>query len=849
MRLFSLIGWPHIKKHRLRYCLLVAGVALGVAVAVALRGGSKAASEEFRDTVTRIAGASQIQVSAGDAGVPVELVERLQSQPGIAAASPVIQALAEDAGSPGSRVLILAIDVTGDGQMRPWLLKPSGQPSEIDPIAFLAQPDSIMVSRSYASSRGLQLGGKLPLETMGGPREFTVRALLDSEEADRIYGGNVVVMDIYGAQQALGRGPDVDWIDIALERGVSLDRGLEIVRDCVGPGYVAAPPAARGEQLEELLATYSSLQNLAGLFAIALGICMIDVAFRLAVAQRRSEIGVLRSLGATRGQIQRVFLIEGALAGALGSSIGLVAGVYSSELIANGLQTIVRGAFGGLENQPRGLFVSWEEVALAYLLGVGVSVVSCWFPAREAGRVNPVEMFQPVHYEQGIRSWRPWPLAVAAVSAAAAYLCAYFSESAFVTSFSFLLLFFAAVLAIPSVTLLLLRPLRPAAARLFGLEGVLALDNILRTPRRTVNTIAVLLLTFAQAILVAGVSRSFDEVLDGWVDSVIQGDLLVSSSGNLSSQWFRFPESIADELAEVEGVARVQAVRSVRVPFRGRPLLLFAGDYSAQSTDSGMNVRAGDWDEMWRRTGAGEAVYISESLAVHEQLAIGDTVTIDAPRGTLRLPVAGIVEDFSDRRGALFLALDVYRRLWGDMTVDKLRVESAAGAPVEQVRAALRNRIGGRYPATIFTREEFRYYVHHPESGDLAQIQFGICLVVAALALANMTLISVTERKHETAVLLAMGALRRQIRASFLIESLVAAGLSLALGLATGALMLLFMFENLHRNIAGVFLEYVFPWSSATWLGGVTLLCGAIALMAAWPALRRTPLAAALDSE
>ena len=95
MQLLRLISWPYARKHLLRYALSVLGIALGIGIAVALQGGTQTVLSDFRQTVDRIAGSCQLQVSAGEAGVPEAFIEKLQALPQVRAASPVVEALAE----------------------------------------------------------------------------------------------------------------------------------------------------------------------------------------------------------------------------------------------------------------------------------------------------------------------------------------------------------------------------------------------------------------------------------------------------------------------------------------------------------------------------------------------------------------------------------------------------------------------------------------------------------------------------------------------------------------------------------------------------------------------------------
>src|SRR5207244_11432511 len=102
----------------------------------------------------------------------------------------------------------------------------------------------------------------------------------------------------------------------------------------LGPAFDVDPPSARVRHFEALLQSYSTAMMISSLFALMVGMFIIYNSFAIAVTHRRSEIGVLRALGATRGQIQRLFLLESIVAGTWGSVIGAVVGIAAALGIA-----------------------------------------------------------------------------------------------------------------------------------------------------------------------------------------------------------------------------------------------------------------------------------------------------------------------------------------------------------------------------------------------------------------------------------------------------------------------------------------------------------------------------------
>jgi putative ABC transport system permease protein len=513
--------------------------------------------------------------------------------------------------------------------------------------------------------------------------------------------------------------------------------------------------------------------------------------------------------------------------------------------------TMFRSAFGGLADQTEQIHVSPLVMGVAFLAGIGISLVASWLPARDAARANPVEAFRPMYYQRSLTAWRPRALLWSGLLLLAALAGGTQEGSTAVFYMSMVLLFAAVVLAIPTFVLGAVHVLRPLLSRVLGLESMLALDSLAAAPRRTVATMIVLVLIFGQAVTVAGTNRSGQRTLEVWVDRAFQADLLLSASANVASQSLRFPPHFEDTLRAIPGVAAVQPVRSVRVPLNGTPVLIIAADYAMSARKKGQRVIDGDWREMCLKTAREEGVFISEALARLTRLKRGSQLELNAPGGVVRLPVVGIVNDHSDKRGVIFLSLPLYRRYWNDQTTDKFRIDAAPGVSVEQLRAGIRGALADRYPASLMSRQQMYDYVFHPRGDKLGPLEYQllICLAVAALALMNMALISVADRGREFAVLRAIGAFRGQVRKTLLVEMLVTGGLSLLLGLALGAALLLYLLAAIHRYLTGVNMEYAFPWNGVMWLVCVALVAGPAAVLAAIPAMRRVSLSIALDSE
>src|SRR5207253_2316162 len=148
-----------------------------------------------------------------------------------------------------------------DRSLRDYDLERGDEAMIDDPLVFLAQPDSIIVTKEFADRNQLSVGSKLVLSTMVGDRAFMVRGIMRSGGLTSAFGGNLAVMDIYAAEQVFGRGRRFDRIDVKLKEGTRIDEGRDAIQRTLGVGFDVSSPSARGQQLESTLAVYAISMN------------------------------------------------------------------------------------------------------------------------------------------------------------------------------------------------------------------------------------------------------------------------------------------------------------------------------------------------------------------------------------------------------------------------------------------------------------------------------------------------------------------------------------------------------------------------------------------------------------
>jgi putative ABC transport system permease protein len=277
-------------------------------------------------------------------------------------------------------------------------------------------------------------------------------------------------------------------------------------------------------------------------------------------------------------------------------------------------------------------------------------------------------------------------------------------------------------------------------------------------------------------------------------------------------------------------------VRSGRITFRQTPVTIVALEVAniAQTVD--LRPAAGNLQEMYRKSAAGEGVMVSDNLAQLQHLTLGEVIEVQAPYGRISLPIVGIVIDLSDQQGAIILDRSLFIKYWRDDSVSIFRVYVKPDATVPAVRQRILERFEGQRRVFVLTNAELKSYILKitDQWFGLTSVQIAIAVLVAILGIVNTLTVSITDRRRELGVLQAVGGLRNQIRRTIWIEALSVAAIGLVLGGAVGAVNLYYLLRIVQQDVSGMRLTYGFPIAIAAMM--VPIMLAAAMVAAIWPA-------------
>ncbi|MFI5471958.1 ABC transporter permease [Streptomyces cacaoi] len=649
-----------------------------------------------------------------------------------------------------------------------------------------------MLDADTADKKHVKIGDTLTV--MAQPGTFKVKIVGIATFTTTNPGAALVFLDpATAATQLLGSPDKATSISVDAAQGVS-DSALERrVAAAVGAGpYDVKTADEQAKSSAEALGGFLDvikyvMLGFAGI-AVLVGVFLIVNTFSMLIAQRTRELGLLRALGADRRQVRRSVLTEAVLLGLVGSTLGLAAGIG----LAAGLIKLM-SAFG-MNLKTTEMVVGWATPVAAYVVGVGVTFVAAYLPARRAATVSPMAALSDADIAGVGRPLKVRAVVGAVVGAlgvAALAGCVSSSKTASAASLlglGVVLTLIATVIAGPLLVRPVIRVLGGAFPALFGSVGRMSQRNALRNPRRTGATAAALMVGLAlvggMSVASASMSKSFDQQ----IDKTLGADFVVQNAN-----FTPFSQEVTDAVRDTEGVGLVVRQRfapiAVRLPDGKR----------VETTATGYDDRVDDVAHVTYTEGdtaaalADGAIGMDVDFAKDHGVRLGSVLPVEFPGDrTTSLKVGALTDqdagDWFGMQGGLFLGIATVEKYVPGGQDSALYVNAASGTSGDQLRPRLEKTLDAYPQVQARDQADYKKLVHDQIAVLLYLVYalLGLAIVIAVLGVVNTLALSVVERTREIGLLRAIGLGRRQLRRMIRLESVVIAVFGAVLGLALG---------------------------------------------------------------
>ena len=822
--LHRLIGRPLLAEPA-RTVLTVLAVALGVAVIVAIDLAGEASAGSFRSSMETLQGQADYEIHQVG-GVPEELFGKLSALPEALHFSARIEGFAVLPVS-GERVPVFGVDLLGDPMLDDW----NGLP--VRGVADFLDSQAVWVSASLGMARG----DRIDLLLNDRTERFSVQGVLQESAFGDTSIASLVLMDLALAQRVFDRAGRLDRIYVEVPPGDDRD-WTKFFDKQLPPSAVLSPSGIRTRQSRKMLQAFRWNLRVLSYIALIVGAFLIYNTVSVSVVRRRPQIGIVRALGASGRMVRLAFLAEGFFLGGLGTALGLPIGRLLAVVAVEAMGQTVQALY--VSSTPGPIAIRFWTVGVSVCAGVGVSLASAWWPAREAASVPPTEAMARARLEYDAAARKGVAAKRAAVCAAlAAGLCllppwgripfaGYLAALGFIAS---------AAMLVPQVTASALRVAAgPRAIRLDVAAGV-AMRSLSASLRRTSVMVAALSTATAMMVSVGIMVGSFRETVILWMDNRLRADLYVRPEGrSATGDAPTLDEQAAQQIESLRQVDAVDRYRAYAISYGGLPATLAMGDVRIHGNRSRMRFLDGPQAHViWERLTSGNRLIVSEPFSQKHDIHVGATIKLPIGGAGEEFEVAGVFYDYSGEQGHLIGDRTILLQYLPDTRLTSLAVYLEPGVDPENARLNVARALAGRNLQVVPNRRlrEGAITVFDRTFAITYALE-AVAVVVAILGMAGALLTLVIDRRAELGVLRVLGASREQIRRLVLTQAGMLGLISTAIGSLLGGALSLVLIKVINKQSFGWTIQ--FHWPVGFLIAALGLICAASLASGIYPA-------------
>ncbi|MDO5076673.1 ABC transporter permease [Corynebacterium sp.] len=817
-----------IAAHKIRLALTVLSVVLGTAFIAGSSMFTVSLSNSFNSIVSTAFDDVDVVITGGEKspeGVPLTVVDELRQRSDIKSVDVAVQrAQIVLGGSDGKAVQ------TGGA---PSQALPSFEGStsasggEVTDGVMPTESGTVAVNKSAAERGNIKVNDKVTVITPKERAEYKVVGIVDPVNDTGGWVGVVFPEPDYLEQ--FSNGVTVQQLSAQIS---DRDKADEL-RETLAKQYPNLKVDTGAKLVEEVSSTIKSALSFVNYFlwafagiALLVGTFIISNTFSMIVAQRNREFALLRSIGISQRQITRSVIFEAIVVGVIGSVLGIFGGMGLVKLV-----TVVLEA-QGVGFPSTGFSLDTQSIVIPLLVGVLITVISAWAPAKRAGSIRPV---------QAMRNQEPPSLMIRTIAGAVLLaigggivLLGALNENigetgtrASVVGGGALAIVLGTWLAGPALSIPVVSTLGRAVGAPFRAVGRIAATNSHRNPRRTSATAFALTLGLAMVSSISMLGATMRENLSEMIDTTVKADYVLTGPANMD---LSIPRGDVDRVKEIDGIKDTSIVYEAPMLINDAPVGAGFGPGAAKLPVTESNLDSAV--KLNVKEGKAGDVALSETVAELLKVKVGDKVRINDKE----FPVDGIFES-NVAVGSAYVSYDIAKQVVheNDIQPKKLFVISDSNVNQQTLRSEIEEAVAKSLVVTVKNKEEFAGE-NAAGINQMLGILYGLlalAVVIAILGIVNTLALSVIERRQEIGMLRAVGVQRRQIRHMIYIESAVIA----VFGALTGAAIGLGLGWGFVKVLAGDGLEtIVVPWGQIALILAASAVVGVLA--AVWPASR-----------
>ncbi|MFZ5998690.1 MAG: ABC transporter permease [Nitrospirota bacterium] len=722
------------------------------------------------------------------------------------------------------------IDINGLYTVKALRFLPESAATDIDVEQFFRKENGILVSKKFAGKHGLKRGAVIHALVYDKEYPLEIVDVLDAEQLP----ANTVIMDLGNFQEYFRKWGLLSRIDLEtdahtaerlqrmLPPNLSLERKEEVIKS-----------------QESLVASFRYNLQFISLIAILVGVFLLYNTVFISVVKRRTEIGILRSLGADKDTVIFLFTIQGILLGFIGSVIGIGLGQIIAYFSVIAVERTISTMYGTIAISD--YLISMRDALRALGLGLLISLIASAVPAFEASRIRPNESSKEGTFESKYRKYQG-VLALAGLFCIGAGGVLSYIDYRY-TPFEFPFLAYLGILSIiagfsflsPFYLSLVLKMIRTPSERLLKATAKITIGDMKGNIYRF--SVSLMSVAISGALIVALLTLifSFKKSLESWIARTISADIYIKPASCTSNFCF-YPlsEEVVSIVQSFPEVAGVDRFRTLHLDLFGRKVVAGFGDIEMQRRHSKVNYFDIEEEGRFKELGQRKQVAISNYLSIKYGLREGDPLEIQTPKGKQAFIVNDTFSSYSTTSGFIYMDRKWLKEYWGLDDATQMAVYVKKGTDVDRFAQKLRAQLSTKYSLEVMNSSELRDKVLTIFNRSFA-ITYAIeliSIVVSLIGVINTLLALVLERKRDISIIRYLGGDWRQIQCMLIFAAGIIGIAGTFLGTLMGPLMSIIFIHvvnkvsfgwEIHFSIPVLFLSFVIIFLLAT-----TVLAGII---------------------
>ncbi len=853
--LFRWFTWRHWVRSFRSTLVLVGILSLGVAVFVSIRLATQAAVSGFSLFSDSLTGQSDWVLVPDSGSIPDSALSEIRETLGSLPISlfPVVETTAVEsiAKGPSDRdkgVLFQLVGVDLMALQNLLYLEPEQKGGSFrnageegfnfdsdegeSLVQMLNRADRVFISRKYSQKHNIVVGDSLAVLIHDEPVNLTVQGILPEYEFRATVPENLMLMDLPAVQALADQPGRIDRIEVRLpegnERGEDLEWAESRLKALSRGRWAVVSPQTRRDTGKNMTMAFRFNLTALSFLALLVGIYLILQALEAAVVRRRSEIAVLRSMGVPQLMIQIAWLVESSALAMTGSLLGIIFGFlgarYSVEAVAGTVNALYYNTTRAATRMDSG------TIAFSLCIGLGAGLLAGWIPARDAAMTPPAQVLQRGLRTRGLKILDSPGLGVLMLLLGtvcyflppivlssggpqlpiAGYLCALF--------------WLVGAGACSGMLFWVFRNFRPSVLRNSPVI-LCGISPLRQATGRHRLAVAGFMAAVSMAVGMSILIFSFETTMNRWIQEILKADVFVSTHGlrNASGR-NRIQENTWRELSQHPLVDAYEVSFFHPIRIQGKETFLVGSIWTHPDLRRGniwIDPPTGDSSKADAPNGV-ISVTISESFSERFSNVKGDLLELPTPSGIRTVRVGGVFAEYGNERGSITAPGESIAEWFQDRKAGSLALKLKSGTDQDRLIREWQTDYPGLYVRTnAGLKDEILTIFRQTFSVTVVMKGIGIIVAVAGLVLSLISL--QRERRRETAVLLQLGMLRRQVAAAVGIEGLCLTALGLGAGMVLSFFLGRLLIFVINKQSFGWTLSFEIPYLDLALFSGLML--------------------------